>query len=101
MERLKTEWSCWTGIAKIAFTQNLQELKITGGAERSSEDAALEKSVDIEDVQESGLNVAFYCVLDLNKALHDAESSIKQYGCKLRILRLSKMSLQNSNFLST
>ena len=101
LERLSTEWSCWTGTAKIALTQNLQGLSITGGAQRSFEDPALEKSVDIEDVQESGLNAALCPVLDLKSASHEVQSSTKQYGCNLRVLHLSNESLQNSSFLST
>ena len=101
LERLSTECSCWTGIAKVALTQNSQELRINGSAQRSFEDAALEKSVDIEDVQESGLHEAYYSVLDLNKAPHEAQSSTKQYRCDLRVLRLSNLSLQHSNFWST
>ena len=101
LERLSTEWSCWTVTAKIALTQNLQGLSITGGAQRSFEDFALEKSVDIEDVQESGLNAALCPVLDLNSASHEGQSSTKQYGSNLRVLHLSNLSLQNSSFLST
>ena len=101
LERLSTVCSCWTGIAKIALTQNLQELRIIGGAQRSFEDAALEISVDIAGVQESGLNEALYPVLELNKAPHEAQSSTKRYGCNLRTLYLSKLFLQYTNFWST
>ena len=103
LERLSTEWSCWTrtGIAKIALTQNLQELRINGSAQRSFEDPGLEKLVDIEDVQESGLNEALYPVLVLNKASDEGQSSTKQYGCNLRVLRLSNLFLLYSKFLST
>ena len=90
LERLSTEWSCWSGTAKISLTRNLQELRINGGAQRS-----------FEDVQESGLNEVLMPVLDLNKGGHEGQSSTKQYGSNLRALRLSNLSLQDPNILST
>ena len=66
LERLSTEWSCWTGTAEIALTRNLQELRITGGAERSFEDATLKE--------------AFHCLLNFNKAPSQSKAQNSHTG---------------------
>ena len=97
LEQLATVWSCWTvtGIAKIVLTQNMRELRINGGAQRFFEDDAFDYIV------ERLWDGAICPVLDLNKADHEGESSTKQYGCNLRVLRLANLSLDYSSFLST
>ena len=108
LERLSTGCSCWTGFATVALTQNLQYLRIHGSAGHSFGDAPLEKSLDIESVQESGLNEASHFVfeLDLNQYRSETHLSKKrkvvfQYGGNLRMLLLCSLSLKNSKILST
>jgi len=105
---LPTEWSCWTGLAKVALTQNLQVLRIHGSERRSLGDAALEESLHIESVQGTGLNEACHSVfeLELNKGPNEAHLRTKRQvpllqGGHLEVLDLSNLSLKNSKILST
>ena len=108
LERLSTECSCRTGLAKVALTHNLQVLRIHGSARRSFGDAPSEKSLHIESVQESGLNEASHSVFELELYKYGSEAQprkkqkvVFQYGGNLTTLDLSYLSLKNSKFLST
>ena len=94
LEYLFIHWACWTGIANIVLTQNLQRLSISGRAQGHVADAALLKSVCKRDVQGRWLNETSCPVL--NKVPHEA-----QYGSNLRALHLSDLYLQDFNLLST
>ena len=107
LERLSIGCSCWTGLAKVALTQNLQVLRIHGSAGHSFGDAPLEKSLHIKSVQESGLNEASHSVfeLDLNQYCREVQPRRKQkllfqYGGNLRMLTLSNLSSKYSTDLS-
>jgi hypothetical protein len=108
LECLSTGCSCWTGLAKVALTQNLQVLRIVGSECFSFEDVEWVKSLHIESVRETVLNEASHSVfeLELNKGPNEAHLRTKLQvpqlqGGHLKVLDLSNLSLKNSKILST
>jgi hypothetical protein len=91
LENLSIVRSCWTGLAKVALTQNLQELRIHSSS-----------------LRETMLNEVSHCVfeLELNKGPNEVHLRTKRQvpqlqGGYLGVLTLSNLSLKNSKILST